>query len=70
MQGEKKVKMTFFGLAKLCGHRRVKTFDISYLSPKLKENFDGNIAEKFNTKDDVYALGVTLGKLMLKVNDE
>ena len=62
--------MTFFGLAKLCNERHLRSNELSYLSPKLKEQFQEQIEDLFDSKDDVYALGIVLGKMLLKNHDE
>jgi len=62
--------MSFFGLAKLCNQRHLRQEELSFLSPKIKENIEVEITQNFGSKDDVYALGKVLGKLMLTKMDE
>jgi len=70
IQDGKHLKMSFFGLAKLCNQRHLRQDEVSFLSPKLKENVEVEFKQNFCTKDDVYSLGKVLGKLILTKMDE
>lgn len=65
VQEGKNIKLSFFGLAKLCNMRKFRQDELAYLSPKLQEVQESNIRDKFNSKDDVYAVGKVLGKFIL-----
>ena len=65
LKNNKEIALSFFGNAKLGTGRSLDKEGVAYLSPKLLKARNEHSSTSKSSKDDIYALGITLGGLVL-----